>query len=129
MDKLTFVAEFLLKNESMDDEQFKAAMEMDNPTFEAIEAIVKEKIRTSEEENKVAHENNAKAEEEELKRTAESEKPEDTDLLTSFFNDMNSGNLVDRSNEKDSEPKNEENQNNTDDSSDLDSSNSTDDNN
>jgi predicted DNA-binding protein YlxM (UPF0122 family) len=39
IEKLHFVAEFLLKNESMDDEQFKAAMETDNPTIEDIEKI------------------------------------------------------------------------------------------
>ena len=64
IDKLHFVAEFLLKNESMDEEQFKAAMETENPTIEFIESIAAEKKKTSDEENKTAHENNAKAEEE-----------------------------------------------------------------
>ena len=70
--KLHFVAEFLLKNESMDDEQFKAAMESDSPTIEEIEAIAIERKRKSEEENKTAHENNEKAAEE-AKRKAEEE--------------------------------------------------------
>jgi len=70
--KLHFVAEFLLKNESMDEEQFKAAMEAEEPTIEYIEEIAVEKKRKSEEENKTAHENNAKAAEE-ARRKAEEE--------------------------------------------------------
>ena len=69
--KLHFVAEFLLKNESMDDEQFKAAMEADEPTIEFIESIAEEKKRKSEEENKTAEENNAKAAEAERRRIEE----------------------------------------------------------
>jgi len=70
--KLHFVAEFLLKNESMDDEQFKAAMESDSPTIESIEEIAIERKRKSEMENKTAHENNEKAAAE-AKRKAEEE--------------------------------------------------------
>ncbi len=70
IEKLHFVAEFLLKNESMDDEQFKAAMEMDDPTVEAIEAIATEKKRKSEEENEAAHIRNKKAAEEEAAKAA-----------------------------------------------------------
>ena len=54
IDKLHFVAEFLLRNESMDEDQFIAAMTMDNPSFEAIEAIAEERRRKSAEENKNA---------------------------------------------------------------------------
>ena len=71
IDKLHFVAEFLLKNESMDEEQFKAAMEMDNPTIESIEDIAFRKQQKSDEENDIAHENNRKAEEEERLRREE----------------------------------------------------------
>ena len=71
IDKLHFVAEFLLKNESMDEEQFKAAMEMENPTIESIEDIAFRKQQKSAEENDVAHENNRKAEEEERLRREE----------------------------------------------------------
>ncbi len=71
IDKLHFVAEFLLKNESMDEEQFRAAMEMENPTIESIEEIAILKKQKSDEENKTAHENNAKAEEEERLRREE----------------------------------------------------------
>ena len=54
IDKLHFVANFLLKNEFMDEEQFAAAMEMDNPTDEAIENIAIERKKKSEEENESA---------------------------------------------------------------------------
>ena len=57
IDKLHFVAEFLLRNEFMDDEQFSAAMTSENPTFEEIEAIAIERKRKSEEENKNAQKN------------------------------------------------------------------------
>jgi cell division protease FtsH len=70
--KLHFVAEFLLKNESMDDEQFKAAMELDEPTIEEIEKIAADRKLESEKENKTAHEKNEKAEAE-AKRKAEAE--------------------------------------------------------
>ncbi len=49
-DKLDFIAEFLVKNEVMDEEQFKAAMEREC-TFEELEAMTEEKRRRSEEEN------------------------------------------------------------------------------
>ena len=62
--KLHFVAEFLLKNESMDEEQFRAAMEMSNPTIESIEDIAFRKQQKSDEENDSAHKKNAEAEEE-----------------------------------------------------------------
>ena len=92
IDKLHFVANFLLKNEFMDEEQFKACMESDNPTIEEIEAIANEKARRSDEENKTAHENNKKAEEEE-KRFNDVAKNGDADLLDSFFRDMQNGTL------------------------------------
>ena len=80
IDKLHFVAEVLLKNESMDEEQFKAAMELDNPTIEDIEDIAFRKQRKSEEENDVAHENNRKAAEEEKLRREELEKQAQNDI-------------------------------------------------
>ncbi len=50
MAKLHFVAEFLLRNEIMDGEQFKAAMD-GNPTFEELEEMTEAKKRKSREEN------------------------------------------------------------------------------
>ena len=68
IDKLHFVANFLLKNEFMDEDQFKACMEMDNPTIEDIEKIAEERKRVSEEENQSAHKKNARKEELEKER-------------------------------------------------------------
>ncbi len=50
-DKLDFIAEFLVKNELMDGDQFKAVMENENPTIEEIEEIVDAKKRASAEAN------------------------------------------------------------------------------
>ena len=77
MAKLHFVAEFLVKNEIMDGEQFKAAMEGE-PTFEELEEMTEAKKRKSREENeerrrKQAEEERRKKEEADLKaREAES---------------------------------------------------------
>ncbi len=106
--KLHFVAEFLLKNESMDDEQFKAAMEMDNPTIEAIEEIAARKQQKSEEENKTAHENNAKAEEEERLRREELAKKmaNGEELNAENLNDIFGKSHIDPMPEKDADEKN-----------------------
>ena len=50
--KLHFIAEFLLKNEIMDGDQFKAVMESDDPIMEEIEAIAEAKRQKSLEDNK-----------------------------------------------------------------------------
>ena len=50
IDKLHFIAEFLVRNEIMDGEQFKAAMEGD-PTFEELEEMTEAKRRRSRREN------------------------------------------------------------------------------
>ena len=50
MEKLHFISEFLLKNEVMDGEQFRAAME-GNKTFEELEDMTEAKLRRSREEN------------------------------------------------------------------------------
>ena len=72
IDKLHFVAEYLFKNESMDEEQFNAAMEAENPTMEDILSIADEKKRKSEAENQTAFEKKQK-EEEEARLRAEAE--------------------------------------------------------
>ena len=111
IDKLHFVAEFLLKNESMDEEQFKAAMEMENPTIESIEDIAFRKKQKSEEENKTAHENNAKAEEEERLRREELSKKlangDDLseDVLRDIFENRFTANADDESPENNDEDK------------------------
>ena len=97
IDKLHFVASFLLKNEFMDEEQFRAAMETDEPTIEQIENIATEKKKKSKEENKTAHENNRKSEEEakareeeERKAREEAASKKDTNGFSSddFFNSI-----------------------------------------
>ena len=51
-DRLEFVAEFLLKHETMDSDQFKAAMEIPDVTEEDLIRIADEKKKESDEENK-----------------------------------------------------------------------------
>ncbi len=83
-DKLEFVAQFLLKNETMDEEQFRAAMESENPSMEAIENIAEEKVRRSEAENKTQQKANEKAEEEK-KKAEEAEKAKEESSPDDFF--------------------------------------------
>lgn len=76
-EKLDFIAEFLVKNEIMDDEQFEAAMEAEAPAQEDIEAIGEAKRRRSAEENKLREATEAEArrrDEEAARRRAEEEK-------------------------------------------------------
>ena len=70
--KLEFVAEYLFTHEVMDGDQFKCAMEADEPTVEALEEIAAEKKRKSEEANarRRAEEEKARAEKERLDREA-----------------------------------------------------------
>jgi len=74
IEKLHFIAKFLHKNEVMDGEQFRLAMEED-VTFEALEEMVAQKRRRSEEENarraiQIA-ENERRREEERRRREAQ----------------------------------------------------------
>ena len=76
IDKLHFIAEFLVKNEIMDGEQFKAAME-GTPTFEELEEMTAAKQRKSREENeerRKKQEEERRIREEEEKKAAEAEK-------------------------------------------------------
>ncbi len=66
IEKLHFIAEYLQKNEIMDGAQFAAVMD-GNPTMEELDAMVAEKRRQSEEENRAR----AIAEEEARKRDEE----------------------------------------------------------
>jgi len=68
MERLHFVAGFLFKNEIMEEEQFRRAMEEPEVTFEELEAMVAEKRRRSEEENRARA---ARLAEEEKKREEE----------------------------------------------------------
>ena len=96
IDKLHFVAEYLLKHEFMDEDQFIACMERENPTIEEIELIANERAKKSEEENRTAEEKRKKEEEEELRKAEESKKLLENDvdnLLDNFFRDMQNGTL------------------------------------
>ena len=70
MDRLHFVAEYLMKNEIMEEAQFVRAMSEPDITIEELEAMVAEKRRKSQEENE-AHAR--RLAEEEKQREAERE--------------------------------------------------------
>ncbi len=80
IDKLHFVAKFLVDHETMDDAQFSAVMEGE-PTVEELEAMTSERERISREENerrRKIEEDEAKAREE-ARRRAEQEEKRDSD--------------------------------------------------
>ena len=64
IDKLHFIAEFLVKNEVMDADQFRAVMERDELTIEEIELIAENKKKQSEIDNQARLEEQKKLEEE-----------------------------------------------------------------
>ena len=69
MQKLVFIAEYLVTHEIMDEDQFKHVMESDAPTIEELEAIAAEKAEKSKNQNNNAAEqqkNNAATEEDEF---------------------------------------------------------------
>ncbi|MBE6695194.1 MAG: ATP-dependent zinc metalloprotease FtsH [Ruminococcaceae bacterium] len=70
IEKLHFIAEFLVKYEVMDDAQFKAAMD-DNATMEQLAAMIEEK-------NKKSADENAKAKEEADRKAAEAKKDDNS---------------------------------------------------
>ena len=76
IDKLHFIAEFLMRNEIMDGEQFKAAME-GNPTFEDLEEMTEAKKRRSREENDRKRLEDKKREEEAARAAAEAQKEQE----------------------------------------------------
>ena len=87
MDKLTFIAEYLIKHESMDGNQFKAAMEND-ATEEEILAMERNRRERSEAENKSAEKEAAEkaareqadaAKQQEAEATVQSEDPKPND--------------------------------------------------
>ena len=64
MDKLVFIAEYLITHEIMDEEQFIYVMENDEPTNEALEAIADSKHKQSEAENEEQKEKKLREEQE-----------------------------------------------------------------
>ena len=57
-EKLNFTAEYLITHEIMDEDQFKYIMDTDVPTVEGVEAIADAKSKKSDEQNKVAQDEN-----------------------------------------------------------------------
>ena len=86
IDKLHFIAQFLVKNEVMDGAQFERAMNEDNVSIEELEAMTAEKRRRSDEENEARkrqiEENERRREEE---RRLEEEKLGRSDAKQSPF--------------------------------------------
>ena len=76
IDKLHFVAEYLLSHETMDGDQFKAAMQ-DGATIEQLEAIAAEKAEKSRRDNEERE--RLRAAEEEAKKAAEEKLEEHSD--------------------------------------------------
>ena len=98
--KLDFVAEFLLKNELMDSDQFAAAMDRENVTFEELEAITAEKREKSRLENE-ARARRAREEAEAAARAFAAEHGfTDSDFDTADFADGDS-----KDNKEDDSPK------------------------
>ena len=92
IDKLHFIAGYLLRCEVMDGDQFKKVMEEENVTYEDLDGMVAEKKKRSEEENehrrKVVEENEkrrAKEREREEKLRQEKSISDDTDGLPPFL--------------------------------------------
>ncbi len=85
MDKLEFVAQYLLLRETMDGDQFKAAMEGD-VTFEELDAMVEEKRRRSEAENRKRAEK--LREEERLRKLKEQEENEKSSNNDRFSDEL-----------------------------------------
>ena len=79
IDKLNFIADYLLAHEDMDGDQFKAVMENESVTMEMIEAIAAEKEKASREANEAhkAAEETAKAEEKTDTSASEADSPAD----------------------------------------------------
>ena len=79
-DKLDFIAEFLVKNELMDGDQFKAIMETEAPTVEQIEEISEAKKRKSREANEAEERRLREQKEAEEKRLREEKEAEERRL-------------------------------------------------
>ena len=107
--KLHFIAEFLVKNETMDGDQFKAVMESEFPVMEEIEAIAEAKKKASEEANanRIRREEaraRLEAEAERLEREeAEAEKKAQDENASSQSQKAESGENADQNTEDKSE--------------------------
>ncbi len=78
MDRLHFIAAYLMKNEIMEEEQFVRAMSEPDVTLEELEAMVAEKRRKSREENE-AHARRLAEEEKQREKEREAESAKEKD--------------------------------------------------
>ncbi len=102
-DKLDFIAEFLVKNELMDGDQFKAVMETESPTIEQIEEIVEEKKRASAAANLAEWERLAAIEAaEQAEAETETQAEDQTDGENPIEDNTVEDNTTEESNEEDS---------------------------
>ena len=85
IDRLHFVAQYLLTHESMDGDQFAAAMK-DDATVEELEAIAEKKAEESRRDNEKAAEEARQKAEEEAKRNAENAQNGDSPEPIDFSN-------------------------------------------
>ena len=112
--KLHFIAEFLIRNEIMDGDQFKAVMESEFPVMEEIEAIAEAKKKASEEANaKRIRDEEARArleaEAERLEREeAEAEKKANNNTTPSKTEESPKNENTDKSTEENSKDNSEE---------------------
>ncbi len=83
MDKMNFIADFLVKNETMDEVQFKALMEGE-PTMEELENMMTEMRRKSLEENEAQRKRLEEQERLEAEKKADEENKK-RDAQSSFF--------------------------------------------
>lgn len=102
IEKLHYVADFLLKYEVMDGDQFEAAM-AGSPTHEELENMVAEKRRRSEEENKKVREAGEKRLREEEARREEMRIKEQEDLINRLRQNQGSQSQSGDSNNKKSD--------------------------
>ena len=131
IDKLHFVAEFLLKNEFMDEDQFAACMKAENPTVEEIELIATTRKKQSEAENTEAQKKATEAksdlelERERLAREALAESDDNAinsdEVMNELMNmnkaastEANDGNVEQASDSATTEQSSENNQNTSD---------------
>ena len=116
IDKLHFIAEYLVKNEVMDADQFRAVMERDELTIEEIELIAENKKKQSQIDNQARLEEQKKLEEEkkaeEQKRLDDLKRFEEIanntpDIDVDFDDDENVREITDE-NKSDDDKSNEE---------------------
>ncbi|MCL2773791.1 MAG: ATP-dependent zinc metalloprotease FtsH [Oscillospiraceae bacterium] len=89
-DKLHYIAEFLLKYEVMDGDQFEAAI-TGEPTFDELDAMVVEKRRKSDEENRKVREETERRAKEEAEKRELLRRKEQEELLNRARNRSQSG--------------------------------------